>query len=128
MITFKSDNLKAETDIRLGDPPRRSISQLWPWLFVLLVISLTALVLYRLLDMPLERDEGEYACSGQFLMAGIPPYQQVWNMKLPGTYLAYALGMAIFGPTVAGIHATLIAVNSLTIILVFLLGQRLFGT
>ena len=128
MITFKSDNLKAEKDAHLSDPPRPTISQLWPWLFVLLVIGLTAFVRYRLIDMPLERDEGEYACSGQFLMAGIPPYQEVWNMKLPGTYLAYALGMAIFGQTVAGIHATLIVVNSLTIALIFLLGQRLFGT
>ncbi|HTV43479.1 MAG TPA: glycosyltransferase family 39 protein [Candidatus Sulfotelmatobacter sp.] len=108
------------------EPPRRS--QLWPWLFVLLVLLLTGFIRYRLLDMPLERDEGEYACSGQFIMAGIPPYQQVWNMKLPGTYLAYALGMAVFGQTVAGIHATLMVVNCLTIILVFLLGERLFGT
>lgn len=128
MITFKSDNLKAEPEIRSIDSPQGPVSQLWAWLFVLLVISLTAFVRYRLLNMPLERAEGEYACSGQLLMGGIPPYQQVWNTKLPGTYLAYALGMAVFGPTVAGIHATLIVVNSLTIMLVFLLGQRLFGT
>ena len=127
MITFKSDNLKAEAEIRLTDPPRPAKSRLWAWLIVLLVISLTAFIRYRLLDMPLERDEGEYACSGQFLMAGIPPYQQVWNMKLPGTYLAYALGMAVFGQTAAGVHATLLVVNSLAIVLVFLLGQRLFG-
>ena len=128
MITFKSDNLKAEkTEIRLVEPPQHSISRVWPCLFVLLVITLTAFIRYRLIDMPLERDEGEYACSGQLLMAGVPPYQQVWNMILPGTYTVYALGMAVFGPTVAGIHATLIVVNSLTIVLVFLLGQRLFG-
>ena len=115
-------------DIRLPEPPQPTIAQVWlPRLFVLLVVLLTAFIRFRLLNMPLERDEGEYACSGQFLMAGIPPYQQVWNMKLPGTYLAYALGMAVFGPTVAGIHAMLLVVNSLTIILVFLLGQRLFG-
>jgi hypothetical protein len=48
-------------------------------------------------------------------------------MKLPGTYFAYALGMAAFGQTIAGVHETLIVVNSLTIILVFLLARKLFG-
>jgi hypothetical protein len=114
------DNKKAEL-------PQRSLLDLWPWLFVLLVLLLVSYVRYRLLDMPLERDEGEYAYSGQLLLQGIPPYKLAWNMKLPGTYFAYALGMASFGQTVAGIHYTLMVVNSLTIIFVFLLGRKLFG-
>ncbi|MGH8022405.1 MAG: ArnT family glycosyltransferase, partial [Limisphaerales bacterium] len=128
MINFKTDHLTVETEVRIIEPPRRSIVQLWPWLVVLLVVLLMAFVRYRLLDLPLERDEGEYACAGQLILDGVPPYQLVWNMKLPGTYFAYALGMAAFGQTSAGVHATLMVVNSLTIILVFLLGQRLFGT
>lgn len=128
MIKFKSDDSKVETEIRLVDSPQRPAFDLWPWLFVLLVVVLMAFVRYRLLDMPLERDEGEYASAGQLLLQGIPPYQLIWNMKLPGTYFACALGMAGFGQTAAGIHATLIVVNSLTIVFVFLLGQRLFGT
>ncbi|MGH7940428.1 MAG: hypothetical protein ACREFR_05090, partial [Limisphaerales bacterium] len=43
-------------------------------------------------------------------------------MKLPGAYFASAMGMAVFGQTGAGIHATLIVVCS-----VFLLGRRLSG-
>lgn len=128
MINFKTDSSTVETEIRMIEPPRRSVFQMWPWLVILLVILLMAFVRYRLLDLPLERDEGEYACAGQLILDGIPPYQLVWNMKLPGTYFAYALGMAVFGQTSAGVHATLIVVNSLTIIFVFLLGQRLFGT
>ncbi len=128
MITFKSDNSKDETDVRVVDQPERPGFQLWGWLFVLLVVTLTAYIRYRLLDLPLERDEGEYACAGQLLLHGVPPYQEVWNMTLPGTYVACALGMAAFGQTAAGIHATLIVVNCLTIVLLFLLGQRLFGT
>jgi 4-amino-4-deoxy-L-arabinose transferase-like glycosyltransferase len=109
------------------EAPQRSLIDLWPWLGVLMVLLLVGFVRYRLLDMPLERDEGEYACAGQLLLQGIPPYQLAWNMKLPGTYFMYALGMAAFGQTAAGIHATLIVVNSLTIIFVFLLARRLFG-
>ena len=58
----------------------------------------------RLLGIPLERDEGEYAYSGQLMLQGIPPYKLAYNMKFPGTYAAYAAIMAIFGQTIAGIH------------------------
>src|SRR5215467_3965353 len=98
-----------------------------PCLAVLfLVIVFFGLVRYRLRDMPLERDEGEYALSGQLMLQGIPPYKLAYNMKLPGTYAAYAAIMAIFGQTPAGIHWGLIVVNAASILLVFLIGRRLF--
>jgi hypothetical protein len=106
---------------------KRPLFQLWPWLFVLLVLLFVGFIRVRLLDMPLERDEGEYAYAGQLILQGIPPYELAYNMKLPGTYFAYALGMAVFGQTPVGIHLTLLVVNSLTIIFVFLLGRKLFG-
>ncbi|HEX3625768.1 MAG TPA: glycosyltransferase family 39 protein [Verrucomicrobiae bacterium] len=128
MIKFKSDDSAVEPEVRLIEPPKRSAFDLWAWLGVFLVVLLMAYIRYRLLDLPLERDEGEYASAGQLILQGVAPYKLMWNMKLPGTYFACALGMAAFGQTAAGIHATLIVVNSLTIIFVFLLGQRLFGT
>src|SRR5476651_71267 len=88
----------------------------WPWLVVLLVLLCVGFVRVRLLEMPLERDEGEYAYAGQLLLQGIPPYELAYNMKLPGTYYAYALGMAVFGETSAGVHLTLLVANALTII------------
>jgi 4-amino-4-deoxy-L-arabinose transferase-like glycosyltransferase len=106
---------------------RRPLSDLWPWLVVVLILLLTTFIRFRLLDVPLERDEGEYAYAGQLLLQGIPPYQLAWNMKLPGTYFAYALGMALFGQTTAGIHATLIVANCLTTVFIFLLARKLFG-
>jgi 4-amino-4-deoxy-L-arabinose transferase-like glycosyltransferase len=61
------------------------------------------------------------------ILQGIPPYELAYNMKLPGTYYACAAGMAVFGQTAAGIHLTLLVVNALTIVFVFLLGRKLFG-
>jgi hypothetical protein len=81
----------------------------------------------RLLTMPLERDEGEYAYAGQLILQGIPPYELAYNMKLPGTYVAYALGMAVFGQTTVGIHLMLLVANLSTIVFVFLLGREMFG-
>jgi hypothetical protein len=95
---------------------------------LVLVIVLFAGIRYRLRTMPLERDEGEYAYAGQLILQGIPPYQLAYNMKLPGTYAAYAAILAVFGQTPSGIHLGLILVNAATTLLVFFLGERLFGT
>jgi hypothetical protein len=106
---------------------RRSMVRFWPWLMILLVLLFVGFIRVRLLNIPLTRDEGEYAYAGQLILQGVPPYKLAYNMKLPGTYFADALGMAVFGQTIAGIHLTLLLVNSLTIVFVFLLGRKLFG-
>src|SRR2546422_1922989 len=95
------------------------------WVLVLVVILLVGIVGVRLLHVPLERDEGEYAYAGQLILDGTPPYRLAGNMKLPGTYAAYALIMAAFGQTTAGIHLGFLFVNAGAVILVYLLGRRL---
>ena len=47
-------------------------------------------------------------------------------MKLPGTYIAYAALMAVFGQTTAGIHLGLLAVNLATIVLLYRFVRELF--
>ncbi len=97
----------------------------WAWLSVALVILFMVVVRVRLRETPLERDEGEYAYAGQLMLQGIPPYKLAYNMKLPGTYAAYALLMALFGQTIAGIHLGLTVVNAACIVLIFLVGRRM---
>ena len=80
---------------------------------------------WRFLDLPLERDEGEYAYAGQLILQGIPPYQLAYNMKFPGVYFAYAGLMSLFGQIPAGIHDGIILVTSLSIVLIFLIGCEL---
>jgi Dolichyl-phosphate-mannose-protein mannosyltransferase len=94
---------------------------------VLLVIVFFALIRFRLRDMPLERDEGEYAYLGQLMLQGVPPYQLASNMKLPGTYAAYSVILALFGQTPAAVHSGVILVNAATIVLVYFSTARLFG-
>lgn len=98
-----------------------------PLAAILLVLLAATFIRLRLLETPLERDEGEYAYVGQLMLEGIPPYQLACNMKLPGTYAAYALLMAVLGQTIAGIHIGLLLVNAAAIVLIALLGRRLFG-
>jgi len=77
--------------------------------------------------MPLERDEGEYAYSGQLLLQGIPPYKLSYNLKLPGIYAAYAVVLAVFGLTASGIHLGLLVINAATATVLYWLTARLFG-
>ena len=105
----------------------RGLARNWHWAAVACVILLFACIRIRLQDFPLERDEGEYAYMGQLMLQGIPPYQIAYNMKLPGTYAAYAIILALFGQTTAAVRWGLILVNSATTMLVYLLGARLSG-
>jgi hypothetical protein len=98
----------------------------WPWIILAIVILFVAAVRIRLLQIPLERDEGEFAYVGQLMLQGIPPYLLAYAMKLPGIYAAYTLVMAIFGQTTNGIHLGLMLINSAAIFLLFLLTRRLF--
>lgn len=97
------------------------------WLLVILV--LIAGIRIRLLNMPLERDEGEFAYGAQMLLQGISPYKAAYNvtLKLPGTCVMYALFMALFGQTAVAIHLGTLLVNLATAILVFVLARRIFG-
>jgi hypothetical protein len=99
----------------------------WAALAIIVVIALVVFVRLRLLSMPLERDEGEFAYAGQLMLDGVPPYQLAWNMKLPGTYAAYALIMAVFGQTVAGIHLGFLLLNLGAVAVLFFIGRRLIG-
>src|SRR5438552_15158590 len=97
----------------------------WLWLGATLIVVLAASI--RLLGLPLERDEGEYAYSGQLLLHGIPPYQLAYSMKFPGTSVAYALLMSIFGDSITAIHVGLILINLVTAGLLLFLGRNILG-
>lgn len=105
---------------------KKLIDHISPATAILLVILLFT-IFFRLytLDIPLERDEGEYAYAGQLILDGYPPYQHIYNMKLPGIYYIYAGMMAVFGETTRGIHLGLLIFNAITIILVFQLASQI---
>lgn len=106
---------------------RKAFPFAW-WILAAAVFGVVIAIRIRLLAIPLERDEGEYAYAGQLILQGVPPYQLAYNMKFPGTYGAYALIMSVFGQTITGIHLGLLVVNAATIALVFFLGRRLVNS
>ena len=97
------------------------------WFLLFLVMAFVTFVRIRLIDFPLERDEGEYAYMGQLILQGIPPYKYAYNMKLPGTYGMYALFMKLFGESIRGIHFGFLLTNLSTIVVLFLFVKKLFN-
>ncbi|PYN18494.1 MAG: hypothetical protein DME05_00625, partial [Candidatus Rokuibacteriota bacterium] len=57
-------------------PPVEMAAPRSAWALCLLAAIglLAAVIRFRLLEIPLDRDEGEYAYFGQLLLAGVPPY------------------------------------------------------
>jgi len=94
---------------------------------LILVVIAVVMVRLKAAPVPLERDEGEYALMGQLILEGVAPYREAGNMKLPGTYYAYAAILALFGQTISGIHVGLMVVNLLTAGILFLIASRLLG-
>jgi 4-amino-4-deoxy-L-arabinose transferase-like glycosyltransferase len=94
------------------------------WILLICIIAFVIFVRIRLFSTPLERDEGEYAYMGQLLLQGVAPYQEAFNMKLPGTSVIYALFMFLFGQTITAIHLMLLIINVISIVLLFLLTRK----
>ncbi len=94
-------------------------------LSLLIALALVAYIRVHFLNVPLERDEGEYAYAGQLILQGIPPYGNLYSMKLPGIFVAYAGILGLFGQTQWGIHLGLLIVNMATAAVLVLLGRAL---
>ena len=82
------------------------------WLMLALVILASLAIRARLLEVPLERDEGEYAYSAQLILEGARPYEQAYTMKFPGVPLAYLPFVAALGPEPVAVRASLLLVNA----------------
>jgi hypothetical protein len=93
----------------------------------ILVIAVS-FVRWRLVAMPLERDEGEFAYFGHLILNGVTPYKEAYSMKLPGIYYMYALIMFVFGESYKGIHTGLLLMNAATMILFFQAFKKLFNS
>ena len=94
---------------------------------LLFILAFTATVRLRLVKMPLERDEGEFAYQARLILQGEVPYQSAYNKKLPGVSYMYALGFLVFGDSARSIKLILLVANALAILLLFALARRLYG-
>jgi hypothetical protein len=98
------------------------------WIILAAGLVLPFAIRLHRLDLPLERDEGDYAYGAQLILAGVPLYKEFYTLRLPGIYDVYALMMTVLGSSTAGIHLGLAIWTTASAIAVFAIGKRLFGT
>lgn len=95
--------------------------------FLWIIIAIVSIIRYRLINVPFERDEGEYAYIGSLFLHGVAPFKNAYSMKLPGTSFMYAILMFIFGRSNSGVHLGLLFVNATTMYLLYSAFKKIFN-
>ena len=67
-----SERFTADSSERTDAVPAPATGPRWEIIALLLAILIFATIRWRLREIPLERDEGEYAYAGQLMLQGIP--------------------------------------------------------
>lgn len=109
--------------VAVPQKPQRDYHLILMWI----VIAVISIIRYRLISVPFERDEGEYAYIGSSFLHGIAPFKDAYSMKLPGTSFMYAIFMLFFGHSNSGVHLGLIFVNATTMYFLYAAFKKIFN-
>lgn len=123
-------NQSTEPDEAASDASTSKQSKRSPLAIVLVLAGIVLLVMFariRLLELPLERDEGEYAYGAQLLLHGGRLYHDLHTMKWPGMYAAYAILFTVGGENITAIHLGLLLVNLVSAIAIYLIARQFTG-
>ena len=100
----------------------------WGLLFLLGASALCFLITrFKLLAIPLERDEGSFAYIGHWLWRGKELYVDMLDSKLPGLYTYYGLFTTLFGYNAGGVHTGLLVANIVSAICFYLFLKDVFN-
>ena len=100
----------------------------WDLFSLFAILLIITKLRFPFLEIPLERDEGAYAYMAQLFLKNIPPYTEAYSLYFPGIFIIYALTFLIFGQTIFAIHFCLLIANLITIVIIFLIGKKLFDS
>jgi hypothetical protein len=91
------------------------------------VFGVALLLRVPIADIPLERDEGEYAYIAQRWLQGEIPYRDNFDQKPPGAFLAYLVFLRVFGSSPAALHWGAQVYSLGTLVFLFFLGRHLLS-
>lgn len=94
---------------------------------LILLASLLVLVRFPFLQVPLERDEGEYAYCAWQIGQGASPYRDIMTCVPPAVFFLYRMAFVIFGSTLQGIRLFTLFYLILTLCLFYYLARNLLG-
>ena len=109
-----------------NQPGEEIFLRYWDTLSLFVILLIITKLRFPFLEIPLERDEGAYAYMAQLLLEGVPPYTQAYSLYFPGVFIIYALTFLILGQTIFAIHFCLLVATLITIVIIFLIGKKLF--
>ncbi len=109
-----------------NQPGDKIFLRYWDTLSLFVILLIITKLRFPFLEIPLERDEGAYAYMAQLLLEGVPPYTQAYSLYFPGIFIIYALTFLILGQTIFAIHFCLLVATLITIVIIFLIGKKLF--
>ncbi|PKP22344.1 MAG: hypothetical protein CVU05_04320 [Bacteroidetes bacterium HGW-Bacteroidetes-21] len=91
-----------------------SNNKLLIWIILGVALLFTLVFRLRMLNLPLERDEGEYAYIASLILDGDSPFS-AYNYKIPGVSFIYSFFMIFFGQGIAGVKAGLMVICLLNV-------------
>lgn len=97
------------------------------WIMLLCALAIATIVRVHRFDLPLERDEGEYAYGARLVLEGDFNYDALRTLKLPGVHVVLAPFLWIFGPTPAALRAALLCCDLGSALALFLLVRAFLG-
>ncbi len=107
-----------------------SLLERFSWIeYVLVAITIIIFFFLRknFVGIPFERDEGDYAMFGKWLLTGAKPYVDFYEMKPPGIFLIYALIVKLFGYEYTSLQLGFCYVNSLILFFSYLFLKKFIG-
>jgi len=96
----------------------------WTFLSVTIIFFVTAMLRVPLLDIPLERDEGEYAYIAWRLGHHELPYRDWVDQKPPGIFWTYAAALKLPVDPIRSIHAMGLLWATASAVALFFLARR----
>ena len=95
------------------------------WFLLAFTLLVVFFIRLRLLDVPLERDEGDYAINAALLLDGHSFSSPFIMKRFPFIYYIYMLFISLFGRSDIGIHFGLMLSNLASAFGIYLVGSRL---
>ena len=89
-----------------------------------MIISVLFFIRKNFIGIPFERDEGDYAMFGKWLIEGAKPYVDFYEMKPPGLFLAYAFIIKIFGYEYTNIQTGFCFLNAFLLLFSYLFFRK----
>ncbi len=121
--TIKSDDQKSKTE-------NQPLLERYIWLeyaLVALIIGVFFFLRKNFVGIAFERDEGDYAMFGKWLLTGAKPYVDFYEMKPPGIFLIYALVVKLFGYEYTSLQLGFCYINSVTLLFSYLFFKKFIG-